>query len=338
MKQRTGKSLVWLAVVIMMLGILAGCGPGSPASTEGAQAPTVPTAQTGAKGDSVQYPLTVKDFSGNELTLAHKPERIVSLTLGTDEMLLSLVESGRIQALSGKIAEDEGISNVAAEAKSFRKAENNIETIISLQPDLVFAASWMKKEQIQQLRDARIQVYLYGTATNLDEQKKVILEIARLVGEPAKGQAVVADMDKTLQRVADKVKGIQPENRLTVLDYNSFGSTKGKGTGFDDIAQRAGLINVAAQAGLTGYPKISKEKIVELNPDVIVLPSWSYDKKQDPTNLAADLKKDQSLATVKAIKNNRVFMLPDKHMVSVSQYMALGVEDLAKAAYPDLFK
>lgn len=337
MRRRIGKSLAWLAVAMMMLGILAGCGS-NPASTEGTKAQTAATAPTGAKGDNVQYPLTVKDFSGNELTLAQKPERIVSLTLGTDEMLLSLVEPGRIQALSGKLAEDEGISNIAAEAKNFRKAENNIETIISLKPDLVFAASWMKKEQIQQLLDAKIPVYLYGTATNLDEQKKVVSEVARLVGEPAKGQAMVAEMDKTLQKVADKVKDIKPENKLTVLDYNSFGSTKGKGSNFDDMAQRAGLINVAAQAGLTGYPKISKEKIVELNPDVIVLPSWSYDKKKDPANLAQDLEKDQSLATVKAIKNHRVFMLPDKHMVSVSQYMALGVEDLAKAAYPDLFK
>ncbi|MDI6813261.1 MAG: ABC transporter substrate-binding protein [Desulfitobacteriaceae bacterium] len=335
MRQRIGKSLVWLVVAMMMLGILAGCGSSSTASTEGAK---TPTAQTGAKGENVQYPLTVKDFSGNELTLAQKPERIVSLTLGTDEMLLSLVEHSWIQALSGKIAEDEGISNVATEAKTFRKAENNIETIISLKPDLVFAASWMKKEQIQQLRDAKIPVYLYGTATNLDEQKKVILEIARLVGEPMKGQAVVADMDKTLQRVADKVKGIKPENRLTVLYYDSSGSTKGKGTSFDDMAQRAGLINVTTQAGLSGYPKIAKEKIIELNPDMIVLPSWSYDKKKDPASLAEEFKKDQSLATVKAIKNHRVYMLPDKHVISVSQYMALGVEDLAKAAYPDLFK
>lgn len=346
---KINKFIALLIAVFMIIAVFAGCGAkdgntakdNSVAAVQETPAQAQQEAQAKAqedKKDAEVYPLKVKDFNGFEITIEKKPESIVSLTLGTDEMLLSLVDKSRIKALSGKIAEDEGISNVADKAKEFPKAEQNVETVISLKPDIVFAASWMKKEAIQQMRDAKIPVYCYGTATNIEEQKKVILEIAHILGEDAKGREIAADMDKKLKEMEEKVKTLKPEEKLTVLSYNSYGTTYGKGTTFDDIVTRAGLVNAAAKAGLEGYPKISKEKIVELNPDVIILPAWSYDKKQDPAAFADEIKKDKSLASVNAIKNNRVYMLPDKHMSCVSQYIVLGVEDVAKAVYPQLFK
>ncbi len=38
------------------------------------------------------YPLTVTDSLGTEMVIEAKPEKIVSMILGTDEMLLELVD------------------------------------------------------------------------------------------------------------------------------------------------------------------------------------------------------------------------------------------------------
>jgi iron complex transport system substrate-binding protein len=328
------KRIIAIAVILILtLGLFSGCGAQQGSSSNNNQT----KASEESNGKSI-YPLKVKDSTGYEMTIEKKPEAIVSMTLGTDEMLLSLTDKSKIKALSGKIAEDEGISNVADKAKDFTKAEQNIETIISLKPDIVFAANWMKKEDVQQLRDAKIPVYCYATATNIEEQKKVIMEIAHVIGEDSRGQQIVNDMDTRLNAVEDKIKSLKPEEKLTVMDYDdSYGYTYGKGSTFDDISAKAGLINIASKEGLQASERISKEKIVQMNPDVIILPSWSYDKKQDPVKLAEEFKNDKSLAHVKAIKNNRVYLLPDKHLTCVSQYIILGVEDLAKAVYPQLF-
>ena len=284
------------------------------------------------------YPLTVKDSLGTEMTIKSKPEKIVSLTLGTDEILLSLVDNSKISALSGKIAEDEGISNIADKAKNFEKAESNIERVISLNPDLVFAANWMKKEQIQQMRDAGINVYCVGTISTIEQQENNILEIAKMVGEQQKGKELVNEMNKKLDYISAKLKGLKEKDKVRVLFYNSFGSTDGEGTIFDDVAKKAGCINAASEAGLKLWAQVSKEKVIEINPDVIIVPAWSYDKSKNPKDFADSVLNDESLKEVKAIKNKRVYMLPDKHMGCVSQYIIYGVEDLAKAVYPDLFK
>lgn len=317
-----------LLAIILLAGVLTGCGTKAAVQNSG----------TAATQQAQTFPLKVTDFNGFEMTIPKKPERIISLTLGTDEMLLSLVDKSRIKYLSGKIADDAGISNVADQAKSFPKAENNLETIIAAKPDLVLAASWMKKEAIQQLRDAGIPVYCYGTPTNIEEQKKVVLETAHLVGEDAGGQQIVADMDKKLQDIAARLQTLKPGERLSVLSYNTFGSSSGLGTMFDDLAGKADLVNLVSKAGLKQYSQLSREEIVKLNPDIIIIPSWSYDKKRDPASFLTELETDKSLAGVNAVKNHRVYMLPDKHMTCVSQYIVLGVEALAKAAYPQLFR
>lgn len=52
---------------------------------------------------STGFPVTVTNYDGTELTISQKPERIASLTLGMDEMLLEMADESRIVGLSGKM-------------------------------------------------------------------------------------------------------------------------------------------------------------------------------------------------------------------------------------------
>lgn len=341
-----------LTALLMVTVIFAGCG----SSVQGTKADTTDTASAPAAASTVQqeqsaqakepqstlettaFPLKVKDAKNVEMTIEKKPEKIVSLTLGTDEMLFSLVDRSRIVGITN-LSTDPGLSNIVDAAKDFPVKLNNtdVEKIISLQPDLIFMADWNDEKIVKQLRDAKFNVYVYKTPSGVDEQKKTIMEIARLVGDDKKGQELTAWMDSKLKAVEDKVKTIGDDKKLTAMCLDSFYYTYGKNTTFDDIAARAGLINLGVKAGITGWQQITKEKIVEMNPDVIFLPAWSY-QGFDAKKFADDFKKDKSLAGVKAVKNNRVYMIPDAHMTSISQNIVLGVEDTAKAVYPDLFK
>jgi iron complex transport system substrate-binding protein len=283
------------------------------------------------------FPLTVKDANGFETILEKKPESIVSLTLGTDEMLLSLVDKSRIRALT-IYADDPGISNIAGEVQDIpEKVVSEAERIISLKPDLVFTDTWAKAEFVKQLRDAKIAVYVFKTPSNIEEQRKTVAEIAHVVGEDEKGAKIVAWMDEKLKGVDERLKQLKPEERLRAMDYGEMGSS-GKGTNFDDIIRRAGLVNVVAEAGLDGWPNLSKEKIIEFDPDIIIVPSWYYDKNNTQESFTKAIKEDKALSSVKAVKSNRILALPNPHISAISQYVVLGVEDLAKAAYPEFFK
>ncbi|AUS98540.1 hypothetical protein CDQ84_13240 [Clostridium thermosuccinogenes] len=351
------KRIISLLIVIMMtVGIVAGCGQNAgngtmnEKSSESSVAPentgesqdgsdqSAGTAENQEEAVTDEFPLTVKDAGGFEMTIEKKPEKIASLTLGTDEMLLSLVDSSRIVALSS-MADMEGTSNIVEEAKAFpnKISSQSLETIISLSPDLLFASSWTDVNLLEQLRDAGIVVYCYESPNSIDQQKDTIREIAKLVGEKEKGEELIAWMDQKLKEVEDKIKSLKEDEKLSALYYDSSTYTYGKNTSFDDVVTRAGMRNVVSEAGLDGWPQISKEEIVKLNPDVIIVPSVSW-TEQTPEAFAEELRKDPGLKEVSAVKNNRVFIISDAHRSAISQYIVYGVEDLAKAAYPDLFK
>lgn len=303
------------------------------------QSQNIPQSETeDGKPEEQEFPRKVKDAGGYEFTIESEPKKIVSLTLGSDEMLFGLVNKERILALT-RYAEDEGISNIAKEAAQVaeRATMENIEAVIALKPDLAILDTWADPNYIKQLRDTGINVYTFKTPNNIDEQKTVISEIAYVTGADDKGRELISWMDAKLNEIEDKLSELKPEEKLTVMDYGEMGSS-GLGTNFDDIVTRAGLINVISREGIEGWPVISKEKIIEYNPDMIILPSWYYDQKNSLQGMIDTLKNDKSLQTVSAIKEDRLIAVSNPHISAISQYVVLAVEDVAKAAYPELFK
>ncbi len=286
-----------------------------------------------------QYPLSVRDDSGHLLTLPAKPRRIISLTLPTDEILLSLVDPSRILALT-TFASDPGISSVAREAARVpRRMTLSVEPIVALHPDLVFAASWSEAGPLAQLRAAGVPVYLIASATSVAAVEEKIARCALLTGETGKGKQLIAEMRAKISTVEAKVNGIPPARRLRVLDYTAFGSSMGKGSSWDDIVRLAGLVNAAGSLASDewGQVPISMEKLLEINPDILILPGWAYGDKQGAQAFFRRITADRALRGLAAVRNGKVYMMPEPLRSSTSQYIGDAVVWLARTAYPGLF-
>ena len=262
---------------------------------------------------------------------AKKYNRIVSLTLSGDEMLLGLVPENRIAGLSGKINEDKEISNIVDKAKKFPKVEGNEEVLMSLEPDLIIVADWLSKRITDIGAITGAKVYFYKTPNSYEEQKKLIRDLANLVEEKENGEKLIKNMDNRLKvlqnKIAKNYKGAKPK----ILMYTSFGTTSGKNTTFNDMVKLINGVNVVAEAGIDGFKDISKEKIIELNPDIIIVP---IAKKYDNINKISKLFfEDPSFRNVKAIKNKKVYFIQYKDITPTSQYMINSIEELAKVVY-----
>ena len=260
-----------------------------------------------------------------------KYNHIVSLTLSGDEMLLGLVSENRVAGLSGKINEDKEISNIVDKAKKFPKVESNEEVLISLNPDLIIAADWITKKIDDIGATIGAKVYYYKTPSNYEEQKKVIRGLANLVEEKENGEKIIKNMDDRLKALQNKIaknyKGAKPR----ILMYTSFGTTSGKNTTFNDMVKLINGVNVVAEAGVDRFKDISKEKIIELNPDIIIVPiAKKYDNVDKISKLFFE---DPSFKNVKAIKNKKVYFMQYKDITPISQYMIDGIEELAKVVY-----
>ncbi|ALQ39590.1 hemin receptor [Fusobacterium hwasookii ChDC F174] len=260
-----------------------------------------------------------------------KYNHIVSLTLSGDEMLLGLIPENRIAGLSGKINEDKEISNVVDKAKKFPKVEGNEEVLMSLEPDLIIVADWLSKRITDIGAITGAKVYFYKTPNSYEEQKKLIRDLANLVEEKENGEKLIKNMDDRLKALQNKItknyKGAKPR----ILMYTSFGTTSGKNTTFNDMVKLINGVNVVAEAGIDGFKDISKEKVIELNPDIIIVP---IAKKYDNVNKISKLFfEDPSFKNVKAIKNKKVYFIQYKDITPTSQYMINSIEELAKVVY-----
>jgi iron complex transport system substrate-binding protein len=286
------------------------------------------------------FPLRVADDTGAALTLAAPPARIVSLTLATDEMLMDLVDPARLQGVT-YLAVDPAVCNVAGRAAAVpHRLEMNVETILSIQPDLVLVADWSDAGPVAQLRAAGVPVYLMKSGVTVASIAQKIGRLALLTGEEDKGRAMIQRMEARLDAVARKVSAVPPSKRLTVIDYATWGSSQGRGSSWDEMLGRAGLVDGvgALSADEWGQVPLSREKLLELDPDVLVLPGWVYNNPSGAAAFYTRVTHDPSLRGLRAVKSGRVYQMPERLKGTTSQYIAEAVEWLARTAYPALFQ
>ncbi len=254
-----------------------------------------------------------------------RPTRIVSLTLGTDEILLSLVDAKRIIAVT-RYALDATLSNVADRAKHVPNhiAEVGVETVVALAPDLILAARYTSADVLRQLKGLGFSVVVLNEFSSLRGIEGNIRSIGTAVGESEKAEALVSEMRRRLNAVAARVANIK--NKPGLLSYDVSGWTAGKETTFDELVTLAGGRNLAAEAGITGHKKISLEMVVELNPEIMILNTWT------PSGGIGNksLRNHPALQSVSALQTGRVYGIPGKHLTTVSHFIIEGVEEMAQ--------
>lgn len=287
--------------------------------------------------EATKYPLTIKNYDGSDLVIKAKPQRIASLILGTDELLLELVDPSRIVGLSGQVGNSKSVSLAAKKATNFPKLKNNFEVILQNNPDLIIGSSWVKKELLAQINDSDIDYYGYKSPNTIEEQIAVIRNFSTLLGERAKGEAIIADWNKRMTAIKEKAATIATKDVLSVLPYSMHDQTNAKGTIVDEIIGLIGAKNAATEAGLEKRAKISKEKIIEINPDVILIMAWGKDDLDEFNNFVKDMKNDPSLQNLKAIKNDRIIVEDGRYMTIVTQHLIEGIEFVAESVYPDVY-
>jgi iron complex transport system substrate-binding protein len=313
-----------IAVLGIVVSLFASCAPG----------------QKGQSAAVGAYPMVFTDDFGNAVTIKARPQRIVSCSLFTDELLMPIADRNSLLGLT-VFSTDESVSNIVDQARGipfYVGSTLNAEYFISMAPDLVLGAAWNSQEVLKQLKDAGIAVFMVRFPVTLEEIKARIGTLAAVVGEQGRGNDLVHWMEGKLLASRKKLAEKHPAKRLTVLDYNGiYQSASGRGSIFNDMLGQAGLVNAAAglKEDQWGMVSLSREKILELDPDIIILPDWVYNDPKGPDRLFREFIMDPAFSAMKAVKTNRVYQVPQRHISNGSQYFVMGVEDLVNLAYPD---
>ena len=285
------------------------------------------------------YPLEMQDDSGYTVHLERRPERIASLTVFTDDILLEMVDHGRLIGVT-TFSEDPALSNVVAQVAAIpNKLTMNVELILSLQPDLVLVADWSEADKVAQLRRSGIPVYQIATALTIPAIQEQIRILGRMADAEDEARAMIQRMNERLAGIEKRVSMLSEQEQLTVMDYATWGTAQGAGSSWDEIIRHAGLINAVGRftADEWGQVPLSKEKILELDPDLLILPGWIYGDPDGADAFYRQTVDDPALQGLSAIREQRVYQMPEGLKAATSQYIVAAVEYLARLAYPQLF-
>ncbi|HYC06046.1 MAG TPA: ABC transporter substrate-binding protein [Azospirillaceae bacterium] len=194
------------------------------------------------------------------------PQRVVSLNLCTDQLAVLLLPPERIAALSF-LARDPDLSYVAARARSLPVVQGSAEEILPLKPDLVLAGTYTTRATVALLKARGIPVLALDMPNDFDTIRAQLRQVAAALGEAARGEALIAEMDGRLAEAADAARG---SARPTALTFAPGGFTAGGGTLSAAVMEAAGLSNYAAGKGLQGYGYLPVESVAEAPPDLLV--------------------------------------------------------------------
>lgn len=194
------------------------------------------------------------------------PARIVSLNQCLDAILVELVPTQRIAAVS-HYARDPLVSPIASLAARLPITYESAEEIVALHPDLVLASRHSAVPTRNALRRVGIHYELFDVPFTIADSIAQIRRIAALVGSTAAGEALVAKIEGAIES-ARLPPGVP---RLTAMVYETGGFTAGSGTVTDELMQIVGLDNLAAQYGIETHLPMPLELIVAQPPDLLLV-------------------------------------------------------------------
>lgn len=313
---------MFATLIMMLVFVCAGCGGNGDEQ-----------AQLGANG------YVVTDSAGNKLVFKEKPMRIVSLNISSDEMLVDLVPIERMVSVT-PYADDPGVSNIVEKAKKIptRIGNDSIEQLLYARPDVVVVSDMFKSEAVKTLHEAGVKVYVFKNPKNYEEIKKQITGLAAMTGEVERGKEMIADMDAKLAKIKERVADVRPDEMRKVMFMSPLGAYYAPDSSFNDTCRLAHVIEATSLLNYKNACTLSQEAIVQINPDSFVISDWNHDGNHPPEALVNELLSNESYKSTNAGKNKSIIVIPSSHMMTSSQYFIYGVEDLAKAVYPDRFE
>jgi iron complex transport system substrate-binding protein len=275
---------------------------------------------------NASYPRVMYDSAGERLVIDKKPVRIISQTLGSDELLFGICAGDRLVGASSA-ALDERYSNVAQQVRlrSLPLVET-VEQAVALRPDIVFVASYSSAEQIDLLRATGMEVFRLSNFDRIEGIMSNIRAVGYAVGEDRCAHSLVAEMK---QRI-DVISRLIPTRRVPrVMMYGTAGYTEGTNTLIDEVFNVVGARNVASEHGIVGSTRINAEAITLWQPDYLVIGA----AREDFDRVRRLMLANPAIANSSAGRAGRIILIEDRYVLCVSQYIVNAIEALAHGLY-----
>tara|TARA_B110000438_G_scaffold83073_1_gene82741 strand:+ start:4181 stop:5239 length:1059 start_codon:yes stop_codon:yes gene_type:complete len=265
-------------------------------------------------------------INGKEIIIPKKPDKLLTISLGHDEVLFGISSNDQIVGTT-TFAQEEG-SNIFDKAKGLPTITNDPESIIALEPDLVFADSYASVDLIDTLEDIGIIVVQTPLNNDLEGRKNDIWLMAYITGNLKSAELLINNIDNKVKILNDLVNNDEKVNKrvLTLSWWDAYWAS-GIGSTEDSIIRLAGATNLAAENNLESNTTIEKELLISMNPEIIIITqSVNWGGK----DFYEQLFLDETLSSIDAINNKNVYLVNSNLWSTLSYWNIKGSEELVK--------
>ena len=251
-----------------------------------------------------------------------KPQRVASLNLASDEILVDILPLERLVAVTALIDEPGTSNAVGRVPKSIaRFPKIDIERLIALKPDLIIVSEYTDADVLRALGQSGLKAHRMTGLDSLAGFRQALIALGDAVGETDKATAMVRDFDKRLSAIEAQLKGIARPRLL----YWASGFTAGSRTAFDALIRCGGGENAAALAGITGITPLGAERAFGLDPD------WLFIGAR--TTTSKEIHDHPLLSRMRAVKSGHVVEMPGELLVALNHHAVTSCEFMARALH-----
>ncbi|HOM42474.1 MAG TPA: cobalamin-binding protein [Bacillota bacterium] len=266
--------------------------------------------------------IEVTDIKGSSIALDKIPQRIVSLSPSTTEILFALGAGDRVVGVTS-------YCDYPEEAKKVEKIgdydEPSMELIRKVQPDVVLAG-YVKEETAEALEKMGIPVII-TEAEDFDTIYHSIKLVGEITGTAAEAEAIVNGMRSKISEIEAKTKD-KGKPRVFYLVWKDPLFTAGSKTFINDVIKAAGGINVAEK--VEGWANYSAEEMIKDNPDMLIAALHSTDEGMT----REDLSGDRLFSLLECVKQGKVYIMPDDNIISrPGPRIVQAIEDMSKVLH-----
>jgi iron complex transport system substrate-binding protein len=256
---------------------------------------------------------------------SHTPRRIVSLQPSATVTLAAVGELDRVVACTKYCADvvpELALRHRIILADSWTA---NADQIIGAQPDLVIASVPYQERAVIEILKSGAR-FLGLAPKSLADIYLDIATIAGTVGASDRGQRVIAGMERQIEQVRARTAGL-PRPRVFCEEW-----------GKPLIASQAWVAELVEAAGgeFVGAPgrQISADEVTRMDPDIVIA-AWCGAGDRVPLE---KIVRERNWQGSHAARTSRVYCIRDEHLNTPAPTLLRGLDALASAIHPDLFR
>lgn len=248
---------------------------------------------------SAKYDIT--DDLGNKINIEIPSKRIVSLAPNITECIYAI---GADSFLVGVTNYCDYPPQTSSKTKIGGIIDPNYEIISALNPSLIImTVEGNSKPTYQALKNLGVNVFV-SNPRSTDGITKTINDIGKICGKEEEAGKLVNKLILERDSLKNLTSKVIPRSCLIAISVNPLISAN-KTTYINEILELSGLFNIYKEEKLD-YPQISYEDVIKKNPEIILFPADTSEKKVNDSFFDELTKK---LNTTKAIKENKIFMI-----------------------------